>query len=348
MSKQVTLVQKIWVKLTNWEFWPFSVVYFPVYFYYAWLALKSRSFFFFTAANPSIDFGGMLGESKAEIFDLMPPEYIPKYKLIPIGDTQEALEVAQQMGYPLIAKPDIGERGNLVQKIESSAELSAYLKKCPVPFLLQEYVDYPIELGVFYIRFPGEQSGQISSIVQKDFLHVVGDGTHNVAWLLKRNPRATLLLDTSQPHLKEVLEMVPREGDKVLVEPIGNHCRGTTFLNETSKVDQKLTSAFNQIAERIDGFCFGRFDLRCRSFEELSQLKHFKILELNGAGAEPGHIYHPGFSIWEGYRVIFWHLKVLAQISKANKKRGIDYWSFSAGMKKMKAIRQYNRLIKES
>ena len=348
MTARVSRSRKFWVKLTNWEFWPFSVLYFPVYFYFTWLAIRCRSFFFFTAANPSIEFGGMLGEKKSEIFELIPPQYLPAYQLIRKGDRTAAATFAKKIGYPVIAKPNIGERGNLVEKIADEKALLDYVRRSPLDFLVQELVDYPLELGVFYCRFPGESTGKVTSIVQKDFLHVIGDGHESVRVLLARSPRATLQLDFDHPRFARIMQEVPKKGEKVIVESIGNHCRGTAFLDQSGWADTDFAQAFDQLADQIEGFFFGRFDLKCRSIEGMKQLKDFKILELNGAGAEPGHIYQPGFPLWKGYQAIFWHLNVLAQISRANKKLGHAYWSFSAGMKKLKAIRSHNRLIQNS
>ena len=139
----VTRFRKFFVKLFNWEYWPFSVVYFPVYFYFVWLALKCRSFFFFSASNPSIDFVGMFGEKKSEIFEIIPDKYIPVTKLVQRGNVSHAIEVASQIGFPIIAKPDIGERGTWVKKITDEQDLKDYTERCPVNFLLQELVELP-------------------------------------------------------------------------------------------------------------------------------------------------------------------------------------------------------------
>lgn len=339
-------IRNVWFRYTHWEFWPFGLLYFPVYFYYLWLSLKARSFFFFTAANPTIDFGGMLGESKADIFKLIPEKYLPVFQLIAPGDLQTALAFAEKTGFPLIGKPDIGERGKLVEKLADPEALKKYIDKCPVPFLLQEYIDLPIELGVFYTRFPGERNGRITSIVKKEFLKVRGNGRDGVKILLKKDSRALLQVDFDHPRFAEVLRYIPGDQEEVLVEPIGNHCRGTIFLDQTSLADEQLTAAFDKLANQIEGFYFGRFDLRCSSMDELKELKDFKILELNGAGSEPGHIYQPGYSLQKGYAAIFWHLKVLAEISRANKARGFIYWGFGKGMRKLQMIRSYNKSIK--
>ena len=78
------------------------------------------------------------------------------------------------------------------------------------------------------------------------------------------------------------------------------------------------------MSKQVDGFFYGRYDLRCASYEALYN-GEMKIMELNGAGAEPAHIYHPGFSIVEAYKVLFNHWKILGQISRANHKKGVEY-----------------------
>lgn len=344
---KVTPFRTFWTKVTHWEYWPFSVFYFPVFPLYAWLALKSKSLFFFTAANPNIDFGGMMGEKKSEIFDQIPDEFLPKTVLIERGDLDKAIEIASAISYPLIAKPDIGERGTWVKKIKDEKELIKYVNKCPVNFLLQELVDLPIELGVFYIKYPN-QKGFVTSIVKKEFLYVKGNGIATVNQLLEQNQRALLTADLESEHLKQIGKTIPKIGERVVIEPIGNHCKGTKFLNENHEIDDALNRAFNTLSDQIPEFHFGRFDLRCQSMDDLRQLRNFKVLELNGAGAEPAHIYQPGFSLLKAYQSIFWHLHVLAEISALNKKRGFSYWSFKQGYHKWKTHQRYNRLLANS
>lgn len=345
MSKQIGRFQKFLIKLTHWEYWPFDIFYFPVKIYFAWLALKHRSFFFFTSSNPSIDFGGMLGESKSEIFKLIPSAYYPKTKLIKTGDGESAKSFASSIGYPVIVKPDIGERGKLVERINTEEALIAYMKQCPVAFLIQELVEYPIELGIFYVRHPNEEHGSITSITQKKFLGVTGDGKSTVEQLLRSSARAALQLDFDHPRFAKLMKRVPNFGEEVRVESIGNHCRGTSFLDANFEIDDQLNHAIDKLSKQIKGFYFGRFDIQCASFDDLRELKNFKILELNGSGAEPGHIYQPGASLIEAYKVLFWHFKKLSAISAANKNNGFSYWSFDRGMKKLKAIKAHDRLI---
>lgn len=346
MSKKVSRFARWWTRFTNFEFWSFDVFYFPVKIYYAFLALRSRSLFFFTASNPSIEFGGMLGEKKSEIFELIPDEYMPITQLFPPdASREEIMNFLSETGlsFPVIAKPDVGERGWMVSKLNSEEELDKYLTDIQVNFLVQEFIDYPVELGVFYIKVPGEPKGKVTSIVKKGFLSVSGDGKSSVKQLLEQNVRAVLQVDFNSPEVQEIAGDIPKNGEEVLVEAIGNHCRGTTFLNYNHWIDEELHLAFDHISSQIRDFYFGRFDLRCASIDSLRQAKEFKILELNGAGAEPGHVYHPGSSIFAAYRDILWHLKMLRRVSAANRKRGHHYWKFADGIRKMKEISAYNQ-----
>ncbi len=337
-----------WIKWSRWEFWPFAVLYFPVWFYYIWLSIKRGSLFFFTSSNPSIEFGGMMGEKKSDIYNLIPEKFLPQTKLFNKNQEQDAVAYAKKVGFPLIAKPDIGERGTWVEKISDETALLNYINLCPVPFLIQELVDYPIELGVFYVKYPGSTKGKVSSIVKKEFLKVVGDGHSSVKKLLENNPRARIQVDFSHSRLKYVLDMIPEPAQTMEIESIGNHCRGTQFLNLNSAINEKLNAAFDTLSNQIQEFHFGRFDLRCRSIDDLENLEYFKILELNGAGAEPGHIYQPGYNLIQAYKDILWHLNTLAEISEQNKERGYSYWPFWKGMKKIITTRKYNRILNAS
>src|SRR5215210_7774096 len=69
------------IRLFHWEYWPFHVVYAVIYPYWFWLCLKARSLFFFSAANPSLENGGFLMESKKSIYDLIPKQFYPRTRL---------------------------------------------------------------------------------------------------------------------------------------------------------------------------------------------------------------------------------------------------------------------------
>jgi len=319
------------IRLRSWEYWPFALVYLPIFFYWIWLSLKARSLFFFSAANPSIESGGMLGESKADILDQIGAEYKPTTLFVPVSShIDKVFHDVKTLGLrpPLIAKPNVGERGWRVEKINRWEDLVNYVQSHIGDFILQEYVDEPLELGVFYYRMPGQQQGVVSSIVQKEFLSIQGDGRSTMEELIHQNERAILQVPALTEKYGSMLHDVLPAGKTMTLVHIGNHSKGTKFLNANHLITPELTRLFDHISQSIDGFYYGRYDLRCRSVADLYAGRHIRILELNGAGAEPAHIYQPGFSLWEAYRVLFHHWHMLYEISLENHRRGVAYMTF--------------------
>lgn len=340
------LLQKIlkstfWVKLFHWEYWDFNVVYASVFFLHLWQSLKARSFFYFSASNPGLENAGFIGERKSEIMKKIPVQLQPAWLLVDEISVSEMLGGLKSSGivFPLICKPNIGERGKGVTRINNEAELIRYHMEINCPYLIQAFVPYPLEFGVFYYRIPGEENGHVSSIVQKGFLSVEGNGISTLAELIHAKPRARFVQDFLEKKFNTIWDKPLAKGQKLELEGIGNHCRGTTFLNANHLITKTLTESFDRISKDINGFYFGRYDIRVSSLADL-EAGRIQILELNGAGAEPGHIYQPGFSFFEGQKVLWQHWKVLFEIGKRNHQSGTPFWSF----KEARSIKKAHRL----
>lgn len=344
------LKTKAWyIKLSNWEYWPFNIVYGPVYFYWLWLMIKSRSFFFFNTSNPLIKNGGFLQESKKEIYDLIPQQYYPATLFFIAGSNkQQVLNEMTGIGmnFPVIAKPDIGMRGMLVQKLQSAQELESYINNTKVNFLIQDFVEFENEIGLFYYRYPGETKGNISGIVGKEFLTVTGDGLSSIEELLMKDQRFILQLPVLKETHTEVLKLKPGKNEQYLLVPYGNHCRGSKFLDISNLIDDELVCTIDKICQQIPKFYFGRMDIRYRTWDELKQGKNFSIIELNGAGSEPTHMYDPKHSIFFAWKEIIRHWNILYKISRLNHRRQkIPYMSFLSGVKMLRENAAYVKLI---
>jgi hypothetical protein len=336
--------RRLYIKTFSWEYWPVWVVYFPVSFYFLYLSVKARSFFFFSASNPTIETGGMFFESKWKIFQLVPKEYYPATIFLQ-GD-EDINTISQRMNYagipfPVIAKPDRGERGWCVKKIGSIEELESYRAALNVSFLIQAYVDYPVEMSVFYYRHPGHEKGIITSVTLKKLLTVTGDGTSTVEDLILQNDRCFLQYDKLRQQNKIDFNQVLAVGKELVLVPYGNHVLGATFLNYNHIIDEQLTNTIDTISKRIEGFYFGRYDLRCAGIEDLKMGKNFSILEVNGAGAEPAHIYEPGFSFFRAQLTLAQHFRMMYNAAKENKKRGHEYMSYHAFKNTHKLEKEY-------
>lgn len=339
-----------WHKLTHWEYWPYQVVYTPIYFQYLYYALRTRSFFYFNASNPTIRNGGFFMESKKEIYDLIPDAYYPKTVLIKSGTSLEEINeniIKNKIEFPFIAKPDIGLRGTAVKKIESVEDLIKYSTKANFDFLIQEFITYPNEIGLFYVKLPNEMNGKITGIVSKEFLIIKGNGLNTIKELLLKDPRYEFQLDVLQKEYGDRLNKILPENESLNLVPYGNHCRGTKFIDFSHYITPKLEETFTQICIQINGFYYGRMDIMFDSFEKLEEGKNFQIIEINGAISEPTHIYDPNHSLFFGWKELIRHFHYLYKISKHNNKNGATYLSFKDGVSEFKKHNQfYNSILK--
>lgn len=309
-------------------------VYFPLFPVWMYLAIKARSLFFFSAANPGIRNGGLAMESKQEIYKLMPAGTYPKTVFVEEHvSSEEIIKLIENAGisYPLIAKPDIGMKALGVEKLHSPDEIQGYIKRFPGDKLFQEFIDFPLEIGIFYYRYPDQKQGKISGMVFKDFLTVIGTGKLTLEALIKLNPRSHLQLGALKKKFgARMFEILP-EGETVVLMPFGSHTRGAKFLDISSQVSTKLEFVIDSIAGKTRGFYFGRLDIRYVSFDLLEEGKDFSIIEINGSGSEPTHMYDPRHSFFYAWKEIIRHWNILCKISIANHKRGVPYLSLSKG-----------------
>lgn len=332
-------------KVLNWEYWPFGLVYFPIFFLWAFYAIKAKTIFFFNAANPNIKNGGFLNESKIEIYDQIPQQYYPKTQIVRANTSLDfvlkKLEESQQT-FPLILKPDMGLRGNAVKKVSNLDELKEYHVKADFDFLIQDVIPYENEVGVFYVKLPNESKGKLTGIVAKEYLIVEGDGVSTIEQLIKKNPRFELQLKALKKEYKDRLLKVLLQGEKINLVPYGNHARGAKFIDASHLISDKLTTVIENISSQIPEFYFGRFDIMYNTFEELENGINFSIVELNGSGSEPTHIYDPKHSIFFAWKELARHITYMYKIGQHNHNRGFKFLSRKEGMKE---YREHNQCL---
>jgi len=268
-------------------------------------------------------------ESKFKTLLLVPPAYRPITIYVPIGQAfsqvQEELQ-QENIQFPIILKPDVGYRGLLVHLVKTEAELKELLLTYQVDFIIQEYIPYPEEFGVLYYRFPNQSKGHVSSMTLKDFLHVHGDGQSTVEELMLKKSRTSLQYERMQDERSELMTKIPATGEKVYLGKIGNHSRGTTFLNGNHLIDKQLIETFDKISSQIDGFFYGRFDVKCPDIDALKAGEEIKIIEINGILAEPAHIYDPLKSnYWKALRDIAKHWVLIGRIGSKSHQMGASY-----------------------
>lgn len=340
------------------EFWPNQIIYIPVVFQWLFLSLRYRSLSLPLIANPSIHLAGMIGESKSSVFQQAGEtarNHIAPYIVFYNDSMQTIMSRANNvltilnqsnLTFPLIAKPDMGCRGAGVKILRDENTLIDYLKCFPdnAYLLLQYKVPFEAEAGIFYIRKPGQKQGEIFSITLKYTPYVIGDGIKTLQQLIENDPRASKISDIYLKRHFEHLNTVIPENQAFRLSFAGSHSKGSIFRNGNAYISKQLSTAFDEITSDIDGFYYGRFDVRFESIEKLTQGKGFSILEINGASSEATHIWDHNTQLGEVYKTLFYQYKTLFSIGNINRKQGYktpSIWQL------LKAWRNESKLVKQ-
>lgn len=312
----------------RWEFWPPWVFYAPVVGWILLLALRYRGLTTITACNPAIPDGGVVGESKADILERLPGDCRIPHLQIAAGGAEGAVAAAMERMssagwmFPVILKPDAGQRGTGVRLVRSTSELAGYLERASGPILMQPFHEGPCEAGIFYYRLPGEPRGRILSITDKHFPVVVGDGRSTLRQLIESHPRYRLQASLFiARHATTADTILPRGGRKQLALA-GNHAQGTTFRDGAHLWTLALEHRIDAIARHRPGFFIGRFDVRYRDVDAFMAGRDLSVIELNGATAEPTDIYDPDNSLRRAYQQLFKQWALVFEIGAANRARG--------------------------
>lgn len=295
----------------------------PLILHWFWLGVRWRSLTLPSAANPGIEGGGLAGESKAACLALIGQRFMPYvaawHRVFP-GDNPAASRIAAGLSYPLIAKPDIGWCGYGVRLLEDDAKLAAYAAAFPVnaAFILQRYMADPGEAGLFYLRWPGARHGRLLSVTLRHPPSVTGDAIRTLAELLNADP----VLSRYASNLSIArLARCPALGECVPITTIASLRVGATYEDASAHATPRLVARVDAIARSMDGFHFGRFDVRFTSLAAL-QRGHFSIIEVNGAGSEAIQFWDPAIPIVTAFAGVFAKTALLFRLGDAMRRRG--------------------------
>ncbi len=324
----------------RWEFWPSWLYYAPIVLWILWLGLKHRSPTAFTASNPALEAGGMVGERKH--LALAPlqanaPDLVATFSLVdgqtPPARLRQVQAFIAEQGLPVVLKPNIGQRGRGVFVARSQADVGDYLTRFSGEVIAQRHVAGE-EFGVYVARKPSAKEATILSIVHKTFPQVLADGRHTLRELILRDDRAKLISSLLFARWRNELEQVPPQGEVIQLVEIGAHCRGSLFLDAGHLATPALVRTLTRLLDAVPGYAFGRMDLRVPSVADFQDGVGLKVLELNGVSAESAHIYHPGTPLLEGYRAMFKQWSLAFEIGAAYAQQGVPTTSAMSLLKR--------------
>lgn len=312
----------------RWEFWPMWLFYMPVALWLVWLTIRHRGVTM-TAANPGMPDGGTVGESKFDILASLPPDVVvPSFRLEPEQVGARLARVRAETSrrawtFPLVLKPDVGQRGTGVRLARDWNDVRDYLANVrDTAILVQPWDPGPYEAGVFYVRHPASARGRIFSITDKVFPEVIGDGVTSIEGLIWQHSRYRMQAATFLRRLGARAQDVPASDERVRLAMAGNHAQGTLFRDGRHLITPELEARIDAVARQIPGFFIGRFDVRYRSVEQFTRGEAFAVVELNGATAESTNIYDPDRSLLSAYRTLFEQWSLVFSIGAANRRLG--------------------------
>ncbi len=315
-------MKRFLVRLSNYEYWPMWAFYLPLFFYFVYRGIINRNFFFFTNVNTGFDpMGGLFFDSKSTTDKFIPQQFRPGSILVRKGEIADI--DSQRFKYPLIIKPDQGERGKRLCKIDDKSRLNDILILYDEDILIQEFNSFPLEFSVFVVYDPDLCKHKILSLTEKKFFKVSGDGYSNFSILIKSSHRGIYayknLLELSG--IKE--EYIPAKGEEILVHQIGNHNKGTEFIDAGLKISPAMQERFAMFLKDCRVFEYGRFDVKTKSLKDLETFEKICFIEFNGLAAEPTVVYDSRTGYFKALKTFVNHWKSMEKISKYNKLKGV-------------------------
>ena len=323
------------IKIKRYEFWSPKIFNLPFYFYLGFKCLiNGVSLKGLLKANSYIKCGD-LRASKFEIQNLLGEKYFPKTVLLKKNLSNKVLiekieNFVKENSFPIIAKPDTAECGKGTKLIRNKKDITILVNAIEADYIIQEYIDLPLEYGVFYIRYKGES--KIVGINGKYFPSLVGDGKSTIWELVKdrenfSNHWHTFLRDFD-------LNKIPKKDEKIRLSHIGSHTLGCVFTDEIHLITPKLKKSFLNIMDSFDDLNYGRVDLRAKSEEDFKNGK-FKFIEVNGITSLPTQMFDSSYSIFKAYKTFFEFGDYLVKIAKENKHKKMEVENLNTIFKKI-------------
>ncbi|MEM7278480.1 MAG: carboxylate--amine ligase, partial [Pseudomonadota bacterium] len=262
--------------------------------------------------------------------------------LLDVTDPGRAVSLAEQfmqdhaLVFPVVLKPDQGERGSGVEMIKSAAELSSYLRDAELPTIIQKFQP-GIEFGVFYYRMPNEAKGKIFAITDKARVVLQGNGAETLETLIFNDERAVCMLDCHLHKHRDSLLRIPAKDEQIELVEVGTHSRGCVFLDGMHRWTPALEASIEKISRHFEGFYFGRYDIMVDSPAALAEGRDLKVLELNGVTSEATSIYDPKNSAFTAWGILFRQWRIAFEIGAQNRQAGLKPYGILPLLKLLRA-----------
>jgi len=304
--------------------------YFAIIFLFLKRLFTFRSPLSALSANPDWFLSGLLQTRKSEILDPLlegGSVLVAPYTVFGVdADMPDVISSHKNSGgkWPVVVKPNIGERGLGVFIARNEQELVDAVGAQAGEFMLQTYIAGE-EFGVFIVRLP--DAGKLKIFVGQKFAPLVrGDG---------KNTLASLIVTQHSSHQKYLLkrhrdrlDLVPGSDEIMELEEILHGFRGTS----QKLVEQDFTAT--GLISTLDAFCgvsdfhYGRLDYRAANLAALVAGQG-RVIEINGLASLPPQLSVPGIALKQQLNVMYEFWKNAYAIGDANQINGARRYSLT-------------------
>lgn len=313
-------MNKLQKVITQWEYRPTRIFYLPLYIWYIWQAIRFRSRGWIMASNPGLINAWLIGEDKRTALSQLHNCIKPTTLFRADGEPVESIDaqiIKSWIWYPCIAKADISRRSQKVMIVSNNKDLKTTMKQWRWNIIIQEYIQNQQEFGISYVRIPWQQSWNIIWIMYRSFAYVSWDGTQTLQQLVTKHTRYRRYADIIQSHNLLQRNIIIPHWKIINIMPFGAHSRGTIFEDWSDKITEQIDDQIDRAAKQVNGFYVGRFDIKAKSLDHIAH-GEYKILELNGVGWIPAHMYDPNYNIWHWWKILFQYWSKVSDVVKSS------------------------------
>jgi hypothetical protein len=264
------------------------------------------------------------------------------FAVVPAGEIESRVEGLREamtrlrLAYPVVLKPDVGERGHAVRVARDEAQACAALAAVPTAIIVQEYEPSPVEIGVLWVRLPENRracpfpgriyagcEGFIYSVTGKIFPQLRAERASTLEDAVERHPRFRRQHRVFLSRFADRAGSMLLPGEVVSLGKAGNHCQGTMFVDGEGLITEALTRAIDEIARSFPGgLDYARFDLRAPRAEDVRSGVKLRVFEVNGTGAESTNIYDPGRTLAWARRTLLGQWRLLFSLGEQRIRAG--------------------------
>jgi hypothetical protein len=343
------------------EFWPTWLMYIPVVVQWIGLAIRHKSLTLPLIANPQLPLSGMVGIPKSQLLSqatgelhtsILPWQVYTKAS----ESTEKEFDAFKQLltqhdfSYPFVCKPDIGCRGVGVKLVKSESDLKTAFMAYPKgsSIMVQTLSDFEPEAGIFYIRHPNSQQGQIISMALKYMPYVIGDGIKTLEELINDDERAGELSHLYQSRHHAHWNTVIAKDTPYRLIFSASHSKGAIFKDAQEFITPELTQKLNELMQQLPDFHYGRLDVKFKDVQSLQAGEELQIVEINTASSESLHIWDSNTGFTDAVRSLLFQYQTLFNMGAANRIKGHKPPGFIALLKHWRLERQLTQQYPET